>query len=104
MPEVGELKDGLKLCEEIMDFLDRYSFRIDRDYIEARSLATVAYIVLSVYSAKVRIKVQKTKNIATVLSNAALVLTNAVTVLTNAVAVLTLHTGSRPFPRHLAMF
>ncbi len=47
MPEVGELKDGLKLCEEIMDFLDRYSFKIDRDYIEAKSLATVAYIVLS---------------------------------------------------------
>ena len=47
MPEVSELKDGLKLCEEIMDFLNRYSFRLDRDYIEARNLATVAYIVLS---------------------------------------------------------
>ncbi len=30
-----------------MDFLNRYSFRLDRDYIEARNLATVAYIVLS---------------------------------------------------------
>lgn len=47
MPEVSELKDGLKLCEVIMDFLNRYSFRLDRDYIEARNLATVAYIVLS---------------------------------------------------------
>ena len=47
MPDISKLKDGLKTVEEIRNFLCRYHFKLDRDYIEARSLATVAYIVLT---------------------------------------------------------
>lgn len=47
LPDVKELENGLKRVTEIRDMLICGHFRLDRDYIEARSLATVAYIVLS---------------------------------------------------------
>ncbi|MBR1864825.1 MAG: FAD-binding protein [Ruminococcus sp.] len=47
LPDVGELKGGLERVTEIRDMLVNGDYRIDRDYIEARSLATVAFIVLT---------------------------------------------------------
>lgn len=47
IPEVSKLKDGLERITQIKNLLDNGNFKIDRDYVEARSLATVAFIVLS---------------------------------------------------------
>lgn len=46
MPNVKELRSGFERVSEIKDFLTNGNFKIDRDYVEARSIATVAYIVL----------------------------------------------------------
>ncbi|MCD8095058.1 MAG: FAD-binding protein [Ruminococcus sp.] len=47
IPNVDGLMTGLEEVTDIMTVLDSGSFCIDRDYVEARSLATVAYIILS---------------------------------------------------------
>lgn len=47
IPQVDKLKDGLAKISEIKDMLDKGNYKIDRDYVEARSLATVAFIVLT---------------------------------------------------------
>ena len=46
MPDIKALADGYERIIEIKQLLDRGSFKLDRDYVEARSLATVAFIVL----------------------------------------------------------
>ena len=46
MPDIKALADGYERIIEIKQLLDRGDFRLDRDYVEARSLATVAFIVL----------------------------------------------------------
>lgn len=46
MPDVQALFPGFDRVSEIKTLLDRGSFRVDKDYVEARSLATVAYIIL----------------------------------------------------------
>ncbi len=46
MPNIKALADGYERIIEIKQLLDRGSFKLDRDYVEARSLATVAFIVL----------------------------------------------------------
>lgn len=47
MPNVKELHAGLERVTEIRNGLLNGGYRIDRDFVEAKSLATVAYIVLS---------------------------------------------------------
>ena len=47
MPNISELGPGLEKVTEIKDLLYSGNYRIDKDYVEAKSLATVAYIVLS---------------------------------------------------------
>lgn len=46
MPDVEALFPGFEQVKEIKRFLDKGCFRVDKDYVEARSLATVAYIIL----------------------------------------------------------
>lgn len=46
IPEIKELAPGFEKIKEIKDLLENGNFKIDRDYVEAKSLATVAYIVL----------------------------------------------------------
>ncbi|MDE6149069.1 MAG: L-aspartate oxidase [Ruminococcus sp.] len=46
IPEVNSLKDGLERIKEIKETLENGNYKIDRDYVEAKSLATVAFIVL----------------------------------------------------------
>lgn len=47
IPRVDKLKSGLERIKEIKSILDNGNYKIDRDYVEARSLSTVAFIVLS---------------------------------------------------------
>ena len=47
LPNISELGPGLEKVTEIKDMLYNGNFKIDKDYVEAKSLATVAYIVLS---------------------------------------------------------
>ena len=47
LPNIAELGPGLEKVTEIKDMLYSGNFHIDKDYVEAKSLATVAYIVLS---------------------------------------------------------
>ncbi len=47
LPDIGSLQDGLTRVSKIKDMLVKGDFKLDRDYIEARSLATVAYIILT---------------------------------------------------------
>ncbi len=47
IPNVKGLMEGLEEVSDILAVLDSGSFAIDRDYVEARSLATVAYIILT---------------------------------------------------------
>lgn len=47
VPDEKALAPDLKRVKELKDFLYNGNFKIDRDYVEAKSLATVAYIVLS---------------------------------------------------------
>ncbi|MBQ8107640.1 MAG: FAD-binding protein [Ruminococcus sp.] len=46
LPNVDKLEDGLAEVESIREMLVNGDYHLDRDYIEARSLATVACIVL----------------------------------------------------------
>ncbi len=46
MPDVESLFPGFAKVKEIKELLERGKFRTDKDYVEARSLATVAYIIL----------------------------------------------------------
>ena len=46
IPDVKNLAPGFERIKEIKTLLDDGYYKIDRDYVEARSLATVAYIVL----------------------------------------------------------
>ncbi len=46
MPDVDALFPGFEKVKEIKEFLERGRFLVNKDYIEARALATVAYIVL----------------------------------------------------------
>ncbi len=46
IPDIGALSSGYERVIAIKEVLDSGRFCIDRDYVEARSLATVAYIVL----------------------------------------------------------
>lgn len=46
MPDVEALFPGFEKVKEIKELLERGKFRTDKDYVEARSLATVAYIIL----------------------------------------------------------
>lgn len=46
MPDVKSLFGGYERVKEIKELLDKGNFRVDKDYVEARSLATVAYIIL----------------------------------------------------------
>lgn len=45
-PDFAAAKEGLKRVEEIKNELDRPGYHLTRDYVEARSLAYVAYIIL----------------------------------------------------------
>jgi len=47
LPDIGSLQDSLTRVAHIREMLVKGNFKIDRDYIEAKSLATVAYIVLT---------------------------------------------------------
>lgn len=47
IPDVSKLKDGLGRIKEIKAILDNGNYMIDKDYVEAKSLATVAFIVLT---------------------------------------------------------
>lgn len=47
IPEVDRIENGLKRIKEIKEILDNGHYKIDRDYVEAKSLAAVAFIVLS---------------------------------------------------------
>ncbi|MCD7741614.1 MAG: FAD-binding protein [Ruminococcus sp.] len=47
IPNVEGLMDGLEQVTDILTVLDSGDFKIDRDYVEARSLATSAYIILT---------------------------------------------------------
>lgn len=47
LPNVAELKAGLEKVTEIRKMLEENEYRLDRDYVEAKSLSTVAYIVLN---------------------------------------------------------
>ena len=46
MPNVKAIFEGYDRVKEIKDFLDKGNFKVDKDYVEARSLATVAFIIL----------------------------------------------------------
>jgi L-aspartate oxidase len=46
LPDEGAIREGLHQVEEIKNRLERKHYKITTDYIEAKSLATVAYIVL----------------------------------------------------------
>ena len=46
IPDVDNLFEGFERIKEIKNLLDNGNYKIDRDYVEAKSLATVAYIVL----------------------------------------------------------
>lgn len=46
IPDVDNLFTGFERIKEIKALLDAGYYKIDRDYVEAKSLATVAYIVL----------------------------------------------------------
>ncbi len=46
MPDIPALAAGYERIIEIKQLLDNGRFKLDRDYVEARSLATVAFIVL----------------------------------------------------------
>ena len=47
IPESKEaLLKGFERVKEIKGILDKETFSLTRDYIEARSLATIAYIIL----------------------------------------------------------
>ena len=47
LPDIGSLQDSLTRVAHIREMLVKGNFKLDRDYIEAKSLATVAYIVLT---------------------------------------------------------
>lgn len=47
LPDVSELSAGLEKVSQIRNDLINGNYKIDRDYVEARSLATVAFIVLT---------------------------------------------------------
>jgi L-aspartate oxidase len=47
IPNVGDLMGGLEEVNDILTVLDNGDFAVDRDYVEARSLATVAHIILT---------------------------------------------------------
>ena len=47
LPNVKELGPGLEKVTQIKDMLYKEDYRLDKDLVEARSLATVAYIVLT---------------------------------------------------------
>jgi len=46
IPDVSRLFDGLQTVMHIKEILESGRFKLDRDFVEARSLAAVAYIVL----------------------------------------------------------
>ncbi len=46
IPDKGAVREGLARIVEIKDRLDRKHYKITEDYLEAKSLATVAYIIL----------------------------------------------------------
>lgn len=46
IPDIKNLFSGFERIKEIKEKLDNGYYKIDRDYVEAKSLATVAYIVL----------------------------------------------------------
>ena len=46
MPNIKKLFDGFDDIIRLKEILDTGVFKIDKDYVEARSLATVAYIIL----------------------------------------------------------
>ena len=46
MPNIEELFKGYDRVKEIKEFLENNSFYVDRDYVEAKSIATCAYIIL----------------------------------------------------------
>lgn len=47
LPDIDSLQDSLTRVAQIRNMLIKGDYRVDRDYVEARSLATVAYIVLT---------------------------------------------------------
>ncbi len=47
IPDAEKIRTGIVRIREIYDFLENGKFRKNHDYVEASSLATVAYIVLS---------------------------------------------------------
>ena len=47
LPNIQQLGPGLEKVTQIKDMLYNGNFHIDKDLVEAKSLATVAYIVLS---------------------------------------------------------
>ena len=47
LPNIKELGPGLEKVTQIKDMLYKEDYRLDKDLVEARSLATVAYIVLT---------------------------------------------------------
>lgn len=47
LPDIGSLQDSLTRVAHIREMLVKGNYKLDRDYVEARSLATVAYIVLT---------------------------------------------------------
>lgn len=47
IPDKEKIESGFKRVCEILDYLYSHKFRLDHDYIEAKSLATVAYIILN---------------------------------------------------------
>ncbi len=47
LPNVKELGPGLEKVTQIKNMLYKEDYRLDKDLVEARSLATVAYIVLT---------------------------------------------------------
>ena len=59
IPNENELAAGLERVKQLKDFLYNGHFKIDRDYIEAKSLATVAYIVLTDALDKIAEKTKK---------------------------------------------
>lgn len=59
IPNEDAIEPGLKKVKEIKDFLCSGHFKEDRDFVEARSLAVVAYIVLTDAVAKLKEKNKK---------------------------------------------
>ena len=47
LPNIQQLGPGLEKVTQIKDMLYSGNFKVNKDYVEAKSLATVAYIVLS---------------------------------------------------------